>query len=1175
MKKKAPSPSFLALDRNTDLHRHYLLEASAGTGKTFAIENILVRLIMGRPNDPVSPKINEILAVTFTRAAAAELKVRIRKCLETSLAVVKAIRKGTKVNDAPDYLLALRENDEVHTLNVKQRLERALACFEEAQIFTIHGFCYRMLADYGIEADQTIDALLGEKGATPLQVMRIIKDFFRTELKREKYSVSQLYKVLAEHNHDIHELTRSLYLLLKQGIPIATYPCFRESFDAFQTTMQKILQDLSPTPDSILNDFIRLAPLYQKTCDKAGRIHPVLLEQMRDFAQLWSRNSWTWDEFDQLLEEGMAPVAALNPSSIKARCKLLSSPFFEAVRQHLLPIIATACNPMITKIRMVKDCQELIRRIGLEEELFISNDLLTKMREASLCSTFAEAVRKRYKGVIIDEFQDTDPIQWNIFKTLFYDDPEKRASLYLVGDPKQSIYAFRGADLYTYLSASEAIGDSHRATLDTNYRSQPALVHALNTLFSEKRIPSFIGLPNHESTLPYQPVKAGKNETELPADERGSIHFFIAQSKKGRSKSWPSQEVEQHYLFPFIRQEISRLRTKIPLKEQAILVRDRYQADRLAKFLSQSNIPATLRRSETLASSEAMQEMRFFLQALINPKNQAAIKAALGGKLIGWDDDLMKTFVDAWGHEPFYCEETIAKFYELRKILIEDDIASCFQAFMQTSWHIDGLSVEERTLSRERGVELHTDCYHLTELLMEYQQQTKGGIDTLLEFFDQVNSWVVDEEERVISRRAHDRDAVQILTLHMSKGLEFEVVFALGLANRSQDKNNLFNLSKEGMIERRYLEEGDIDYFRACEEIDAEKMRLLYVAMTRAKKRVYVPLLLLESTASMDIGEASPMELFLGRMIHPSLAHTDLYQQPSSPPLEQVEGLLKSLQEDASITYSFTEATVSPGPAVRSDETTILFPPKAPIIPGEPQYLYSYSSLMRHAKEKIIEPLGSLGAEGAPHLLQVTDKNVHTLPAGNETGNILHALLEKLSFEKAALINSAYEMVPFLEKAEDLPDSFSEWKKVFAEMLYNAVKTPLKSGDDAFCLAEVSDRHCYREMEFLYSRDANSYLKGFIDLVFWHRDKYYILDWKSNYLGSSINAYSQDNLNKAMHEHNYYLQADLYSQALRRYLKQIDTRSFDELFGGVFYLFLRGLSPEQGPHYGVFHFLRG
>lgn len=539
-----PSETFRVLDRHQDIHKNYLIEASAGTGKTFSIENIVVRLLIGEKAIPIE----QLLIVTFTRMATRDLRMRIRSNIDRSI-----IWLNDESTNSPDFLKAIIEQGNEAKEKAIKLLQQALYHFDQAQIFTIHSFCARMLRSFMFEGDISAKTENLESGTNLDQInLRIIRDFIRTELREELFSPEQLILIANESEHSSEKLEKSLLTILNKHLPISPVPDLNGQLLRFKNEIKRLKISLGYDKEKILADFQRLAPNYEKLCDRNRLIKLDVFAKVETFASLFDKCSWEIQEFDQLIKEGLFLVEALDSEHLKVKAKPIEAnqlhyPHLLEDLKQLDDIIKEARNPNVLLARMAFQCQKLMQLSLSEEERLGFDDLLTMMQKALKNPLFTNAIRQNYKAAIIDEFQDTDPVQWEIFQTLFLNDTTW-GSLYLVGDPKQSIYAFRQADIYTYLAAADAMG-SH-ATLNTNFRSQPSLVNALNTLFSSSLTPDFISLPRLNSSLAYHPVEPSTIPEKIFNDQRGSIHFCITPIAE-ESKKIPQDLLEQEYLLPF------------------------------------------------------------------------------------------------------------------------------------------------------------------------------------------------------------------------------------------------------------------------------------------------------------------------------------------------------------------------------------------------------------------------------------------------------------------------------------------------------------------------------------------------------------------------------------------------------------------------------------------------
>lgn len=1142
--------TFNILDRSLSIHQHRLVEASAGTGKTFSIENLATRFLVEYSTDGVFPvTIDKILIVTFTRAAASDLRTRIRSRIDQTLTFL-----ASQDSDCPDYVLSWIEQGEEFVTQAKKKLEQALFHFDQAPIFTIHGFCSKMLRRYALEGKMGLDVFGGEESLPATELLEVIYDYFRTGVTLDAYSPAQL-DILLKGDPDQRKL---LNLLKKNNSIIASRP-FSALLPLFQKTMHCLKDLFSLTATALIDEFVQQAPSYRN--HKSGETKADTLKKIERFAGLFDKDSWEADDFDLLLSDGLVWVDALKPSLLKGKSPpaLRYPNLTEKLQQELYPIIQEARHFPSLLARLAHGCQEVLERYQEEKERLNPDDLLTKMFDALSDEVFSNNVKSLFQAAIIDEFQDTDPLQWKIFRRLFLNDFSKWPGyLYLVGDPKQSIYAFRQADIYTYLSAEDALGINSTVTLNTNYRSQSTLVHALNTLFSNENTPNWIPLPRLATSLAYQSVEPSSSTPAKGFDDgKEALHFFLA------DQGSKLEECEKNSFFPFIASEITRLAHEgnLPYSHFAVLVKDRYQGARLAAFLKKQNIPFVNQRSGSLADSPAIPALIDLIQASLHPRDISAVKTALGGSLIGWSEKQVAQFdLEMIG------SKALLQFYTLRQHLLYNGFASFFQYFLQTEWHGDEKNTWEWLLSQEKGVDLYHDLQQIADVLTEEQQSSQLPPERLISLLDQFAIWEENDDKRTKRRQDSAKEGVQILTLHFSKGLEFGIVFALGLANRSSLKDDLIPAQYgEERVLIPITDESDEAYVRYCEEIDAEKMRQLYVAMTRAKDRLYLPVVL-QGKKNVRIGEASPMELFLARFRRAPIDVGDtesLYarirEEDGSALIEFIDQQGKSM----GIGYSIKNENGLQS-TQRADPTVVCSLIQPPII-SVTTLSFNTASFTALASSQP-QPTEDISP---PHDLQAIHKTQHTLPAGKETGILLHQILEKIPFHAFKDLISVEQSVEWMSPLVQ-GSSLEEWKEAIASIILNTLKTPLDEVAPGFCLADLQPSQMYREMPFLFPCEDSldleeveavpGFLKGVIDLIFRWNGKYYVVDWKSNWLGDDLNSYRQEKLEQAMHYHQYYLQAKIYSEAWRRYLQLVDPRPFEECFGGVIYLFLRGIT---------------
>lgn len=1058
------SQSFDVLDPSVDIQRNYLLEASAGTGKTFAIENIYVRLLQ-EPfrGGPDGLTIDQIGVMTFTKAAARDLKKRIRS------------------------IIARKKNESLH-------LQEALYTFDQAHIFTLHGFCGRSLKMLAFESGLSFEKSTEEELTSRQALKQIVHDALRMELPG--LSPVQITLLVEKHKHRQEQLEEELIDLLEKRGSIVPPPPIGELFEAFQEGVAFLTKESFKR----LEQDYGILSRYHKNGDRTQRERSVVM-----FTALLQKERCTFAEFEAFLPFWSFFKECFNPETLNKTKKIkepLAHPnFFSQLLTSLNEPMEFATNPAAIQAALAAKCQQLHKVWEAKQANYGPDQLLEEMRKAVCNPIFAAKIRERYRAIIVDEFQDTDPIQWEILQKLFLV-PEYKGLIYLVGDPKQAIYAFRKGDVYTYLAAAKALGSEAVVSLKTNYRSLSPLVEALNILFGSAK--NLFALPRLNEEIPYQPVYAGKEAAASLDDGKGPLHFLEIE-KRGHNCSIPD------VVYEAIAEEIHKFKEK----SIAILVSSASQGVKITEILKKWNIPSFTQKAPPLSKSPVVPALVELLQAVISPRKLSNLKLALGGILIGWDVHQVQQLDNLE-----VLENCLTQFYQLRKILLEKGIASFIQHFLRTTFHGMGKGAGIHLLEKERGDALFQNLMQLEQILTQYQSAKHCTAEGLIARLKEI----IEEEEEGLRQLLQTKAHVQIITIHSSKGLEFDVVFAPGVLSPQRREDLPFVSDEKGALHPIVTKQSNLLVQRHQEEMDGERMRLFYVALTRAKERVVVPICL-------DGKGDSPWDLFLKKMETP--LHALLSENIT----------LEKIKENYPLPLLPTA-------------TEELLPPPTITVPGHPRFLHSFSSLAKTVEN-------TLHLVGAPTDLQNSSKTIHTLPSSSEIGNLFHQLFEKIPFTANRLeIEKLLSEKPILS-------SLKEWEGVFCDAIYNTyhTKLPLKTGLKA--LSEMGNLACYKEMEFCYPT-PEGYIKGVIDLLFFYEGYYYLLDWKSNWLGKQRETYSAEALEEAMQNHNYHLQSLVYRNALECYLSRIDPRPFEEIYGGMFYLFFRGMHPEDPLQKGIY-----
>jgi len=792
------------------------------------------------------------------------------------------------------------------------------------------------------------------------------------EALREKTLSDASYRILFTNSkRNMQTLLRKVASLMQREGQLPELP------DLHKVWEEKFL------PFSI-EEFLELARSLKGLCNRAGEVHEHFIKQMQAL-------NASPDSFEALLGQKSA-LTYFHSDFLKKKAEGTNLGVFEKLRENLLPLLEKGSNPD----RIATSLAALCKKRFKESEQFSHQTLLDSMLTALSKPQFAKSIEKKYRAGIIDEFQDTDPKQWQIFRTLFL---KKDAFFCLVGDPKQSIYSFRGADLDTYFAAQKEVGGEY--ALATNYRSDPALIDALNDFF--KMAPPELG---------YVSVHAGKKENYKFSDKKGPLHIF-------------QSDEDESIWFPYIAKEIhSLVQQGISLDEIALLIRDRYQAERLEHFLKRSNISAKSNATASLGNTRVFVLFERLFAALKSPRH---VKEFLGDPLIDLPFDDLARGIDDEAMQNLY-----AIFRELEQLYKERGLSVALESFLETNFN--GSTLFEHLVHRGH-LDDYSDGVQIIDLLMKRESKSPMQLGDVIDYLKSIKTKRAEEEPSLRRNALREGAGVSIMTTFMSKGLEFDVVFALDAASRTTAKESIIGYG--GKL--HFREEAP---FEAVQTLQNEKLRKLYVAMTRAKHRLYLPHFIYEK--EVEPFAQSPIEAFgWSGQPHEVLTEQKIY----IPAPEKSEAVLPEL-----VNCHIPEKSVS---------------------------TLSFSSIAKPSNHPLSPPEG-------------------VLPVGAHTGTLFHYILENIIsrgfYQKPALM---HEYIA----SELISTHLEPWAEEVHQIIEKAFALPLSG----FTLMDVAPHQMFHEMEFLFPQDENTDFKGFIDLLFCHNDEYYILDWKTNYLPSYDN----------------------------------------------------------------------
>ncbi len=1139
-----------------DLNSHsldagvYVLEASAGTGKTYTIEGLVLRLIVER-NVPV----DKILVVTFTEAATAELRYRIRNRLA---AAERALTDGDDESEA--LTGTVLKNAGIDAAAAARRLRVALLLFDQARIATIHGFCRRTLREFAFECAYLFDAeVLTDATA---MVESVVNDYWRRSFIA---NANPLYPALILSQTDVRKRYGETVSLLLRN-PRAEW--VGETTAASAETLLAQADTLHARLRAALLDNEQTIAQKLLGADWGNKgYYPEDLESLLNTLQAaCERNdvnvlAVTWEMLAQSnLEAG---------TSKRKKAGTPQDAFFELCEQwkQILPAVRQA-----DLRRFAAFAGERLSREKERDNVRDFNDLLGDLwsavhKEGS--EALVRAIRNNYAAALIDEFQDTDMRQWEIFRRLFAEPINGENSavpLFLIGDPKQAIYGFRGGDIFTYLNAKK--NAAQERTLGVNYRSDPRLVSAVNALFS-KQADVF-----RLKGLSFYPVAANGDESagdfvsaesapltirtfDYERDLTASICTLLANDCAGLLNSGAKLRGTDGSMRPLHPGDI------------CVLTRSNGEGEQACAALRERGIPAIFRGSMSIFDSAEARDLRVLMSALVS-RNQGLSRAAVASQL-------------------FFAEGGASLFFDAERFEAEYEYLSELGVFWERKGFM-GLfakvlhekQLRARILRLPRGERKLTNFLQLAQVLQEEASANNLSPEGLLRWFE---GKILDPEssrsQTVYEQRLEsDAHAVQVLTMHKSKGLEFPVCFcAFHSGDLKKDKRKKDFARWHGDDGQAYCRIGseptEAEALRAENEDLGEAVRLLYVSLTRAKHRCF-----------LYYGNNPHAETGLSSL--DCLCGTAFVQALSSGYFAFPDGSMTwtALNEVTADGSMYASGTHTP-----EQVTVKVF---AGTIP-EARRVTSFSSLSRgqaEADDREDEPSGNpeeTATEDSPDALGA-------LPRGTLFGEFVHNLFEILP-------DHGFAFAPALDETEKRVGRLPMDTDALALLCSNALSATLDDGSNRFTLRSVPGACWQREwsfyfplrplcpsalaqvfarfgkhsptgivsaMERLQFNSTEGFVTGFIDLMFERDGRFYIVDWKTNRIGPNAGSYTQAAVLGQMNEHNYFLQYHLYAVALHRHLKQrLPGYDYRKHFGGVFYLFVRGLS--EGSRNGVFY----
>ena len=1260
----APSATMQPLDTFTfPLYGASLIEASAGTGKTYTIVNLYIRLLLGHGCKPLG--VEQILVVTFTNAATGELKERIRQRLRKAyLDFFARVSKDAFIQQLID------QSDNV-VLDC-QRLALASKQMDEAAVYTIHGFCHKALTEHAFESGAMYEQSFILDESEWLKIAA--EDYWRKHVVTLPQHTLQL---LLKHWATPDAMIKGIGRLLSQHAA----PHQTKDIDAAIKSVDQYAQQVTKLKRWWLSNDVSLQLSKANLNGRAKLGKLPTLQNMQAFCKSdllqidFDKTGWQLFSPEQMAKaakKGSEDLSHLDFSQFE----LLQSMLLRCQQNITLAFSQHAMLVVSANLKSHKDMLHLLS----------PDDLLTGLQRAisqqagTDDNTLANTIRQNYPAALIDEFQDTDPVQFEVFQGIYGASQQGPDSGYcdnnssdnntelsieinqgassknnsgtiskdssgtiskdssstiskdssrlstscwiMIGDPKQAIYAFRGADIFTYIKAKEWVDNKRHFTLATNWRSAPKLVNGINQLFENSR-KGFL----FEQSIPFYPVKAGQNFEGLTVQGKvvesldfqhlcSSENLPVSASDASNQLAIATANQISHWL-QLAQTDQAQIKSRaITAGDCCVLVRNRNEAQVIKNALSAVNVASVFLARKSVFATQIAADVLRLLKALSQPTDERLLKAALMSELFTFDAQQLDTLFNdesSWQdvlEQRFYWHQTWQK-------------QGLMRAINQVLQHFN---VEQGLIKHQPdGLRRVTDLRHLTELLQQQSLQLVGEAQ-LIHWFENCLLEPDHNSDNQQMRLESDANLVQIITLHSSKGLEFPLVFipfasSYKTAQQALYHNEQQQLEVDFLIQEQNLQKADFERL-------AEDIRLFYVAVTRA---VYYCSI---GVWNISLGKSKKVSGFgqsaLGCLLMSAKDQPDSHSQDNAEVAitdQHISQRIQALSAKCDLSYRhFTQAQSESPQGLASQDSDAELPKLKALNLTRPVIrawrLTSYSAissqqvhldmpapgqdegqdqvlnlLLNQEQDEALTEQSSLNSELA--------QNPFSFERGANAGSFLHGVLENIDLQKPEqLAEVITQQSIWFGIGEQWHDCLENWLTDVLLAPFNveaeAEQVPeTNTQTPSISLSKLSAKQVKVEMEFhmplhevkvsgfnhiinqyfkQHKRDyqfeqLNGMIKGFIDLMFEFEGKFYVADYKSNHLGDSYDNYHYSAMEQAMTGHDYHLQAILYTLALHRWLKhKLPNYDYNTHVGGAYYLFIRGMS-QVVPGNGVYFVL--
>ncbi|TVQ65216.1 MAG: exodeoxyribonuclease V subunit beta [Balneolaceae bacterium] len=1179
------------------------IEANAGTGKTYTIAGLFVRLMLEK-----NLRVDQILVMTFTKKATAELRDRIFLKLKETLLILE----GGQPEDQEWMRTLLRHTDGQERGRLAAQIAGAVRNFDESQIYTIHGFCQKILREEALMAGTPFDLEVTQTDDLLLQAAGDEWRLFMASHPKDEAGRYRLRKLL--------DIAGSPAELVKLMQPLFSRP------------YAKIRGEGHPEPEAYLAKVIRkrkeMVSLWR---EQRGEITDQLLNSdLKGYTEN-SFVKWVVELEEAFSADFYVPVTFTNfkrflssyhrdPDNLKKNgTRFPQHPFFELCEEYqtLLQEMGTVETGLI--IHFYRTISERRRVLAEGSSVATYDDLLNRVSNALADPEYGEAlatlIRKKLPFALVDEFQDTDPVQYRIFERIYPEDsrvmstsgreepvasPPSEASdaehgLLMIGDPKQAIYAFRGADIYTYLRARNQCS-AEGWSLQKNFRSSPELIEAVNHLFEGEHVPFL------EPDITFTDSKSGREDLSgaflidgEPAKpmQISVIEGFYNSQQKSEAFALSVRQIVRQIVRLLSLAEKGRATIqgkRLRAADLCVLVNSHRDAAAVKRALRKAGVGAvTYSREKVFESGEAERLLQVLL-AILDPQDYRQVCAAL---LTGFFSRSLSR-IDHIRHEEAVFQQFLEELAQLNDLWHRSGFYPMFRKLLYTEQRLAVLAGQDGS---ERML---TNLLQLAGICSK--AEASGGLSprSLTEWFRRQMNDPDDDEERTLLLES-DLNLVKISTIHSSKGLQFPVVFLPSpWAGLSQSgKKDIFSIYSDRETDQTIIHVGQDQgaetewaVQQARFEALADEVRKFYVAVTRARFQCHLCWAAQGYSHHSGIGAA-----LLGREQILKLINENktLLKKEDLAILALLNGSVRSLEakHPGGIGLLFhsdgEEGDEQP-------EEEVLQPAAAKPLTlrrygGRDQLplrttLESFSSLVHHQDpgapdhDQLVQEY-TTRLERDPE--EPVVRNIFTFPRGAAAGSAIHMLFEHESFDFRTAGKAADEV--WIGDVLEQYRIGRDWAPVARQMMADVAGAEIPQ----ISLGRIAKEDQLREMEFHFasrrvrSRELMDQIRGgtpaqkgsgakdqaimtgFIDLIVRQNGKYYIIDYKSNHLGDSETDYSAPALEVEMERAGYDLQAHLYLVALTGFLeKRLPDFRYETHIGGMLYLFVRGMKKGSG-----------